>query len=337
MAQPEKLDKQTEEASPGFSLLDALPHIWAKRKHIVIFVSAVTILSAVIVLLVPNLYTAETSILPELEKNKLLGMAGVSDLAAVTGLSIGETPVSKLYPMIIKSARILREVLYSEYKTDAFQDTVDLIRFWRIEKRTEAENFEAAMKLLRDRMDVSFDNRLGTLVLKVELEEPRLAADVANRITSELDLYTRTKRRTSVTLQREFIEQRMVEVDQALRVAENSLKAFREKNRRIIDSPQLLMEQGRLERDVQINSTVFVELKKQIEIAKIEEIKNIPIINVLDVARIPTGKSSPKRTSTVLVTFFLSIAVSSAVAGYVGNLRNIYSRIQSSLGKVTVA
>ena len=290
-----------------FTFFALLPEVWAKRRSIAILVTATTIISIVIVFLLPKLYTAEATILPELEKNKLLGLGGMSDLAAVTGLSLGESPVSKLYPMIITSARILREVIYGRYATLAVSDSVDLIRFWKIDGDNEEEKFERALKKLRARMDVSFDNRLGTLALKVDLEEPRLAADVANKITNELDLYTRTKRRTSVTAQREFIEQRLQEVDQSLKNAENTLRSFREKNRRIVDSPQLMLEQGRLERDIQINSTIFVELKKQVEIAKIEEIKNIPIINVLDTARVPIEKSYPRRRLVVSTVFLLSL------------------------------
>jgi len=88
------------------------------------------------------------------------------------------------------------------------------------------------------------------------------------------------------------------------------LKEFRERNRRIMDSPQLMLEQERLARDVQINSTVFIELKKQLEVAKIEEIKNIPIINVLDPARPPVRRSYPVRRSAALTAFILSMVVS---------------------------
>jgi capsular polysaccharide biosynthesis protein len=47
-------------------------------------------------------------------------------------------------------------------------------------------------------------------------------------------------------------------------------------------------------------------LKKQLELAKIEEIKNIPIINILDVARPPTHKSRPKRATNAATMFLLT-------------------------------
>ena len=80
---------------------------------------------------------------------------------------------------------------------------------------------------------------------------------------------------------------------QDLTKAENRLKEFREKNRQVL-SPQLLLEQERLIRDVQINATIYTELRKQFELVKIEEVKNIPIINIMDTARAPAKKELKK-------------------------------------------
>ena len=66
---------------------------------------------------------------------------------------------------------------------------------------------------------------------------------------------------TNASEQRKWIEARLTEVKEDLEKSENRLKEFREKNRRIVDSPQfspkrcisgLLLEQERLIRDVQI-------------------------------------------------------------------------------------
>ena len=75
-------------------------------------------------------------------------------------------------------------------------------------------------------------------------------------------------------------------------------------------------------RDVQINATIYTELRKQFELVKIEEVKNIPVINIMDVARAPAKKDTPKRAIIVLSVFFLSFF------GIVG-----YSSIQHLYGK----
>ncbi len=291
--------------------------VWLYKKYIALFVGAATLVAIIFSLLATPLYTSRTSILPELSKEKALGLAGLSSLAEATGIGLGEAPISRLYPMIVRSERILRPVIYHKYSTKKHTEPADLAEYWGITSDNKNREFESGLSKLRRRMDIVYDARLGTISIEIRMEEPQLAADVANQIAAELDDYTRTKRRTNATLQREFIEQRMKEVEEQLGRSEMALKEFRERNRRIIDSPQLMLEQERLAREVQINSTVFIELKKQLEVAKIEEIKNIPIINVLDVARPAVVRSSPKRARTAVVTLLLSLALAVTVAGFV--------------------
>jgi uncharacterized protein involved in exopolysaccharide biosynthesis len=141
------------------------------------------------------------------------------------------------------------------------------------------------------------------------MESPELAAEILNRLVHSMDRYLRESKQSNASEQRTWIGTRLAEMKGDLARAENDLKAFREKNRRVSDSPQLLLEQERLMRQVQINSTVFIELTKQYEIARIEELKNIPVVNVLDPARLPATKYQPKRILIAGTTFGISLLV----------------------------
>lgn len=81
-------------------------------------------------------------------------------------------------------------------------------------------------------------------------------------------------------------------------------------------SPDTKMTQSGLEyiekfRDVKFNQALMELLYKQFELAKIDEAKDYPLIQVLDKAMPPEKKSKPKRTLIVIVStvaaFFLSI------------------------------
>ena len=47
-------------------------------------------------------------------------------------------------------------------------------------------------------------------------------------------------------------------------------------------------------------------MKRQDQLAKIEEIKNIPIVNIMDAGRPAARKEKPKRSVIVFVSFFLA-------------------------------
>ena len=80
-----------------------------------------------------------------------------------------------------------------------------------------------------------------------------------------------------------------------LDVAEENLRGFRERNLRIGNAPRLLLEEGRLNRAVREQEEVYLTLRRQYELAKIEERRDVPVINVLDAAVVPSFRISPRR------------------------------------------
>jgi uncharacterized protein involved in exopolysaccharide biosynthesis len=196
-------------------------------------------------------------------------------------------------------------VIELTYQTQRYPQPVNLIQFFDIDEKSPDKNMFEALKELRGNMTTSYDMKTATVVVTVEMEDPQLAADVLNAIVGELDRFMRLKRINTASEQAKWISTRLVDIEKELRLAEESLKTFSERNRRISDSPELTLRQARLMREVTVKSTIVVELKKQYELAKIEEIKNITIVNVLDEARPPVKKEHPKRATNAAIAFAL--------------------------------
>lgn len=66
--------------------------------------------------------------------------------------------------------------------------------------------------------------------------------------------------------------------------------------------PELGLEAGRLIRSVKIQETLHELLVQQYEMARIQEAKDTPTMDVLDFAIPPTEKSKPRRTLIVIIT-----------------------------------
>jgi uncharacterized protein involved in exopolysaccharide biosynthesis len=75
--------------------------------------------------------------------------------------------------------------------------------------------------------------------------------------------------------------------------------------------PETGLEYLRKMRDLKYQETLFELLSKQFEIAKIDEAKEAPLIQVVDKALVPEQKSKPKRALIVilatLLAFFLGV------------------------------
>lgn len=70
--------------------------------------------------------------------------------------------------------------------------------------------------------------------------------------------------------------------------------------------PQLGVQWANLYRNVRIHETVFDLLSQEYETARIEEVKSIPTVSVIDVPGLPERKSGPRRTLIVLISTLLS-------------------------------
>lgn len=76
-------------------------------------------------------------------------------------------------------------------------------------------------------------------------------------------------------------------------------------DRKLSNLPEIGVESLRRYRDVLIQQQIVEFLVPMYEQAKIDEVKNIPVVLVLDRAVPPERKSSPQRLIILLVTFFL--------------------------------
>jgi uncharacterized protein involved in exopolysaccharide biosynthesis len=83
--------------------------------------------------------------------------------------------------------------------------------------------------------------------------------------------------------------------------------------------PLLGVTYADLYRQTKVQETVFELLTQQYELAKVQEAKEIPTVNVLDSAIVPTKKSFPPRTVIILMGTFVGLML--ATAWTIGRMR----------------
>ena len=109
---------------------------------------------------------------------------------------------------------------------------------------------------------------------------------------------------------RAFIEERLRYSKNELSKSEEELKEFSEKNPFAVDTPELQLQRGRLLRNMEVNQQVYITLRQQYEMARINELKEIPVINILDYAEPASDEATSKILRVFLVTL-LSLILSS--------------------------
>ncbi len=325
----EEFRKTVDAARPHFKRL-----IENRKKFLWINLSVAILTLVILFFIVSPYYESDVTILPEYgNKNNSLGQIG--DLAALAGVKVGEGAPTEIYQVLITSESVLEPVIYKKYSTEEYKDSVNLIQYFEIKPdnslspglRKRKMFLKAYKKLCEGNITTDLDRITKVLDVKVTMPESDLSALVANNIVESLDYYIRTKRKSYASEQRFYIEKRLLQVKDSLSSAENKLKNFREENR-LVASPALLLEQARLLRNVDIMQAVYIELNKQLEIAKIDEIKETPVLNVKELAKDPIIKAGPKRGIIFVIIMFTSILLSGLFFMFRDELRKYYGIVR---------
>ena len=232
-------------------LMDYLRVIHRHRGMIVVLMVIAMGVTVVVSLVKPCMYQANTSIVPPTESlSKSSGLAsqlGGMGSSLLQGM-FSEGNLSELYVGILESRAV----------SDALIDRFDLVRAYK-RARTRGE----AMQRLKTMTQIKASDE-GIVHITVKDRDPNRAAALANAYVAELDKQNKRLSGGQATSKRQFLENRLNEIQVELQK---------------IDQLQT--------HEVQIKETLFEMLTKECELAKIEEAKNIPTIQVLDPAVVP--------------------------------------------------
>jgi uncharacterized protein involved in exopolysaccharide biosynthesis len=159
-----------------------------------------------------------------------------------------------------------------------------------------------------------FDCVSPVLTININASEPELAAEINEAMIEELDSHQREYNNAKTSDTKQFIQERIIDTEKGLMAAEEDLKVFMDRNRRIENSPALQLEQQRLGREVTVLTGVFTTLKQQLETTKIEEVKESDYVVILDRPEVPLERSKPKKTLMVILAGFFGLGLGMALA-----------------------
>ena len=150
-------------------------------------------------------------------------------------------------------------------------------------------------------IDFKKDPSSAFSIITVTTNDPQLSKDLAKVIIVEMEKLNRFYKSQSTSEKTRFINQRIKSVVKDLEVSERALKVFNEQNRQVT-SPSLQLEQDRLDREVEVQKEIFLTLKQQLELSKIEEVQGSSILQILDNPQLPIGPSNKNTILTLLLS-----------------------------------
>lgn len=280
----------------SISLGEIVHRLSTSRRFVPALAGVGLVLGLVAGLVLPKVYVSEATLLPSSEDEGGLLGGNLAGLAGTLGISLSgvNVPESHLFPAILKSERILRESLATPIdSTNAALGTL----YDHVADDGDPEDVRLELAVQRVRQEilrVGLDEETGIVRVTVRMNDPHLANRANEIFLARLTGYLKHERTAQSRDNREFVEGRYKEAKTELSRAENDFAAFREANRKINNSPELLVSESRLYRAVRVQEEVFLELTRQYELARIEEQKATPVVEVLDPPTLHRMPGSPK-------------------------------------------
>ena len=255
-------------------------------------------------------YTAISTFTPENSTSSgfMSSLVGLAGLAGQLGL--GSSSSSSVSPdffvKLAHSDEVLRSTLLMEFPDPESRGTRrPLLQLLDVKGRTGEERIQKGVRKLRKRVDAASDKSTGIVTLEVELQSAELAASVAKYMVQLLNRFNLESRQSQSREQRRFSGERLAVAEQELRSAEQAELAFLQRNRQYLDSPLLAFEYNRLSRQVQLRQEVYQTLTKAHEEARIAEVRDTPVLTVIDSAVAPFKPSGPKRVLGTIVALIV--------------------------------
>jgi uncharacterized protein involved in exopolysaccharide biosynthesis len=289
-----------------------------------------TALAVTLCLLARRQYTAVATFVPASPASPGLN-GSLASLAGQFGISVQSVgPASPDFYAGVLNSRVVREGLLRSSFPDPehLNEQRPLLSILGLDDGADAENRDAGLELLEQRAVTSVDKRTGVISLAVELPDPNLAAAVANRAIELLNAFNLQQLQTQSRAQRTFVGERLDQANAELQRAEDRFVAFSRENRSYAASPLLAVEAERLRRQIELQKEVVSTLKREFEQARIAEVRDTPVLTVLDIAAPPTRKSSPSLLLAVVLATILGGALGVGGA-YTLELRDLARRTES--------
>jgi uncharacterized protein involved in exopolysaccharide biosynthesis len=308
----------------GLPFRRTVDSIWRHRRLLGGLALSLSLVTAVVTLILPRSYTSVTTFMPQSPQGKLSQLSG---LAAQFGFNFSANEPAgspAFYAFLLQSRELLRSAVRTTYDVPTKDSTrrATLNEWYHPKGDTPAEREDAAIDQLRRDLRAATDAETGTVQLKVRNRSPRLAFEITTRLMDLVSEFNLQKRQSQAAAERRFVEAQVQEAAERLHASEDRLQSFLQQNREYRSSPPLLFAYDRLLRDVTMRQQVYSSLAQSFEQARIDEVRNTPVLTLVDPPNLP---AEPDRR-WLLAKALLAALLGAMIGAFIALVRDFLGR-----------
>lgn len=326
-------------------LLALAKTIWVGRKTILKAILAFGLIGLLVALFSPKEYVAKTIIVPTgNDASKAGGLGGLGGLAAMAGINLNVSAGSELsplvYPQIVTSIPFELELMNTSVRFKELKEPVTLFDYYtKIQKPnlilkytlglpgvllqaikgkptdtelsgegkvpiTLTEKQKEVLLQMDKLITLEANAKEGYLTLTATMPEPLAAAQLGQRAQELLQQFITEFKIKKAKANLDFIQQRVDETTKKMEAAQEKLASFSDRNKNVAQAVANI-ERDKLNREFNLVYSIYSDLAKQLEQAKIQVKQDTPVFTIVEPISVPTKKSKPNRPMILMIWIFL--------------------------------
>lgn len=174
-------------------------------------------------------------------------------------------------------------------------------------------NKEDAAKLgsLRQAITIEPDKKTGITTLTITLQDPKVAATMADTVVSKLQQYISAYRTSKAKEDCQYLEMLYKERQQEYYAAQQRYARYVDANSNMVFQ-STMAERERLQNDMNLAYQVYSQVAQQLQVARAKVQEEKPVFAVVEPAVVPLQPSGTSRKVIVVGFVFLAVALTGA-------------------------
>jgi uncharacterized protein involved in exopolysaccharide biosynthesis len=215
------------------------------------------------------------------------------------GGNLAQSP--DFYVTLLRSRAILAPIAADSFVVaERGRARTALLDLLDVQSPSPNRRIELGVAALSRTLETKIELKTGVVTVAVTTQWPSLSQAIAARLMDGVNTFNLRTRQSQASEERRFTEGRLGEARAALRVSEDRLQSFLQGNRQIQNSPELLFDRDRLQRDVSLQQNIVTSLAQSYEEVRIREVRDTPVITVIEEPSLPTQPNPRGRVRRAL-------------------------------------
>ena len=330
-------------------LLELFGKLWKRKKSIAKAVGYGALIGLVVAFSMPREYTVTVTLSPESGSSSSSGLMGMASMLGLGNISVSNEDALNvsLFPDIMASTPFALELYNIPVKPEK-SDTIltfhhfieeqnkpwfsyifslpgkvigEIISLFKEEdEKTEREipnpfyltkEEEKCLMNIKETMTAEANKTTGITTISVTLQDPVVAAVVADSVVHKLQAYITAYRTKKATEDFKYQEMLYEKAKKEYYQIQKEYAAFQDRNQ-LVTLNAVKVEGERMETQLKLASQIYQQAATQLELlrAKIQEDK--PVFAVVEPATVPLKPSAPRKVLILIGFMFLAFVGSAA-------------------------